>query len=149
MFNKKGLTISGHLIQWIPKFIYLVIAFLCVVFLIRFIVITNIDASEAEARILSNRIFFSPNIISYIDSETGRTFPGVIDFDKYSKMQNIGINEMDTKTITYGQENRLIAAKLALLDMETNSESTIFYNKNNYNFWEPRILSTVEGGSGS
>ena len=148
-FNKRGDTISDHIVLWIPKFIYLIIAFLSVIFLLRLLILNNIDASDAEARILANRIFYSPNVISYFDKDIERGYAGIIDFEKYRKLENIDINEMDTKTITYGQDNKLIAAKLTLDNIETNAEDTAFYNKDSYNFWEPRILSTVTGGSGS
>ena len=149
MFDKKARTISDHVILWIPKFIYLLVAFLSVVFLLRLLIVINIDSSEAEARILNNRVMYSPNVISYLDSDTNRAYPGIIDIDKYRKLENIPINEIDRKTITYGEENKIIASKLVLKDIETSKEETVFYNKENYEFWEPRILSTVEGGSGS
>ena len=149
MFSKKRGAISEHLILWIPKVIYLIIAFLSVIFLLRLLIVNNIDASEAEARILTNRIFYSPNAISYSDVDTGRAYPGIVDFEKYGKLQNSDVNEMDTKTIAYGQGNQLIAAKLTLQNLETNEQDIVFYNKENYEFWEPRILSTVVGGSGS
>ena len=149
MFNKRADTISDHVVLWIPKFIYLIIAFLSVIFLLRLLILNNIDISDAEARVLTNRIFYSPNIISYFDAEIERAYPGIIDFEKYKKLENIDINEMDAKTVTYGQDNKLIAAKLTLKNIDSSAEDIVFYNKDNYNFWEPRILSTVTGGSGS
>ncbi len=138
-----------HVVLWIPKFIYLAIAFLCVVFLLRLLIINNIDTSEAEARLLIYGIFYSPNVISYSDTDIGRAYPGVIDFEKYKGLQDKDENEMDTKTITYGEDNKLIAAKLTLKNIETNAEDIAFYNRENYEFWEPRILPTVTGGSGN
>ena len=149
MFNKKRGAISEHLVLWIPKFIYLIIAFLSVIFLLRLLIVNNIDTSGAEAIVLANRIFYSPNVISYSDADTGRAYPGIVDFEKYKKLQNVDANEIDTKTIAYGQGNNLIAAKLTLQNFETNAQDVVFYNKENYEFWEPRILSTVVGGSGS
>lgn len=149
MFNKKKGAISEHLVLWIPKFIFLIIAFLSVIFLLRLLVVYNIDATEAEARVLTNRIFYSPNVIPYFDSDIARAYPGIVDFEKYKKLQNSDVNEIDTRTITYGQDNKLIAAKMTLQNFETNAQDVVFYNKENYEFWEPRILSTVVGGSGS
>lgn len=147
-FNKSGRTISDHLVLWIPKFIYITIAFLSVLFLVRMLVYNNIDTSSTEAKVLANRIFYSPNIISYFDAEIDRVYPGIIDLEKYTNLQ-VSPNEMDIKTLTYGSDNGIIAAKVTLKNIETNSEYDIFYNKENYDFWEPRILSTVTGGSGS
>ncbi|MAG91445.1 hypothetical protein CMO83_02115 [Candidatus Woesearchaeota archaeon] len=148
MFNKKARTVMGHVILWIPKFIYLIIAFLSVIFLLGMLIVNNIDASKAEAKILMNRIFYSPNAISYLDSDIGRSYPGIIDFEKFQNLDTEP-NFLDSQIITYGENNGLIAAKLTLENMDTSEESIIFYNKNNYEFWEPRILPTVEGGSGS
>ena len=149
MFDKKARTISGHVILWIPKFIFLIIAFLSVIFLIRLLVLVNVDATEAEARVMANRIYYSPNAISFYDSQLGRAYPGIIDFEKFKKLQTPGANELDSRVLTYGESNSLIAAKLELKNLETNSDEMVFYNKENYDFWEPRILSTVTGGSGS
>lgn len=148
IFNKRGRTISDHLVMWIPKFIYITVAFLSVLFLVRLLVYNNIDTSSAEAKVLANRIFYSPNSISYFDAEIDRAYPGIIDIEKYTKLQ-VSPNEMDTKTLTYGSDNGVIAAKITLKSIDTKSEYEIFYNKENYDFWEPRILSTVVGGSGS
>ena len=148
-FDKNGRAISDHLILWIPKFLYLAVAFLSVIFLLKLLIITNVDTSEAEAKLLTNRIYYSPNLISLLDLEIGRAYPGIIDLEKYRQLQNSDINKLDAETITYGQENRLIAAKLSLINMDINTEEIVFYNKENYEFWEPRLLSTVTGGSGS
>ena len=149
MFDKKARTISDHMILMIPKFIYLIVAFLSVVFLMRMLVTINIDSSEAEASLASSRIIYSPNIISYLDPDTNRAYPGIIDIDKYKALKSGFPNSMDTETMTYGQENRLIASKLILKNLESNQEDIIFYNKESYEFWEPRALPTVQGGSGS
>lgn len=146
--GKKSRTISDHLVLWIPKFIFITIAFLSVVFLVRLLVVNNIDTSGTEAMVLTNRIFYSPNIISYFDPEIGRAYPGIIDLEKYTKLQ-ASPNEMDIKTLSYDGNNGIIAAKLTLENIESNSKYDIFYNRENYDFWEPRILSTVQGGSGS
>lgn len=148
IFGKKSRTISDHLVLWIPKFIFITVAFLSVVFLVRLLVVSNIDTSAAEAMVLANRIYYSPNAISYLDAETGRAFPGIVDLEKYTKLQS-SPNGMDMKTLSYDGNNGVIAAKLTLENIDLNSKYDIFYNKENYDFWEPRILSTVEGGSGS
>lgn len=150
MFNKRGAgTISEHMALWIPKFVYLAIVFVSVLFLLRMLIINNIDTSEAEARITINRIIYSPNVISYIEPDTKRSYPGIIDMDKYRVLQYTDVNTMDTNTITYGQENNVVAVKMSLKNIETGEESDVYYNKDKYLYWEPRILSTVTGGSGS
>ena len=147
MFNKKGTSsISEHVLLWIPKFVYLVIVVLSVVFLVRMLVANNIDSTEAEARIFANRIFYSPNSISYFDPELSRAYPGIIDFAKFNSMQNSDVTFLDTSSLSYGKDNRLIAAKLSLKNMETREENDVYYNKENYLYWEPR---TIQGVSGS
>lgn len=142
-------TITDHVVLWIPKLVYLLIAFLSVIFLLMMLVKINIDSSEAEGRIFINRIVYSPNAISYFDGDIIRAYPGVIDMQKFKKLQNRDLNELDTNALTYGQGNRLIAAKLVLINLIDNTEDAVYYNKENYDFWEPRILSTATGGSGS
>lgn len=146
--GKKSRTISDHLILWIPKFIFITIAFLSVVFLVRLLVYNNLDTSPTEARVLTNRIFYSPNAISYLDDQLGRSYPGIIDLEKFTKLQ-VSPNGLDTKILAYTNDNGVIAAKLTLKLIDSNAGYDVFYNKENYEFWEPRILSTVTGGSGS
>ena len=93
-------------------------------------------------------MIYSPNSISYLDSDTNRNYPGVIDYGKFIKLKS-SPNYLDAKTIDYGQYTNLIAAKLTLKNIASNKEDTVFYNRENYEFWEPRILPTVTGGSGS
>jgi len=149
MFNKKGTSsISEHVLLWIPKFVYLVIVVLSVVFLVRMLVVSNIDSTEAEARIFANRIFYSPNAVSYVDPELGRAYPGIIDADKFKSMENSDLTFLDITSLSYGKENRLIAAKLRLKNFESGEEHNVYYNKENYLYWEPRTIHGVSG-SGS
>ena len=147
MLNKSG-TVSGHMVLWIPKFIYLMIGFLAVLLLLRLLIVTQIDSAESESSILINRLIYSPNDISYLDMDINRNYPGIIDYGKFTKLKN-SPNDLDVKTISYGQYTNLIATKLTLNNMESKKEDIIFYNRENYEFWEPRILQTVTGGSGS
>ena len=129
-FNKKGAgSISEHMVLWIPKFVYLVIAFLSVLFLLRLLVISNIETSEAESRLLIGRIMYSPNLISYLDTDIKRSYPSLIDFDKFRKLENVDLNSMDTNTITYGEDNNVVAAKLTLKNIDLGNEDIIYYNK--------------------
>ena len=95
----------------------LVAGILVLLTLIHMYVITQIDTKEAEAAILINRILFSPNGISYFDEEISRTYPGIIDLEKFDDSileQSINL-----------PENRIVAARLILLDLNKEEIKTI------------------------
>ncbi|MDP3765837.1 MAG: hypothetical protein Q8R04_04960, partial [Nanoarchaeota archaeon] len=62
---------------------------------------------------------------SYFDTEIKRTYPGVIDFDRFSSVTE----KLLEKSIYYGPKNREVGAKLLLMDLSENKEFSIFYNK--------------------
>ena len=69
--------------MWVPRILFLVVVMFTVMILIRSYVATTIDTSELEANIFISRILYSPNSISYFDSDIGRTYQGVIDINKF------------------------------------------------------------------
>lgn len=112
---------------------------LSVVILVRSFVVEKVDVIELEANLFANRLLYSPNGISFVDENTGRAYPGIIDFKKF------GMNDMENKllsSIYYGDSNRNIGAKITFKNFGSNEENLLFYNKKFYD--EKKIL--IESG---
>ena len=143
--NKKS-QISSEVIYIIPKIIFLTAVLFAVVILVKVFLITAIDVRQVESNVLVNRLLYS-RYISYFDEDLKRVYPGVIDLNKFQQLTS-NPNILDTATISYGSDNPIIAAKITL-KQKSKDDVTIFYNKERFDKWEPRALSTVKGGAGS
>lgn len=143
--SKKG-EISGELILFIPRVIFLIAVLFAVVILMKTFLVTTIDVRKVESDVLVNRILYSKNGLSYYDKEIGRVYHGIIDLSKFNQFKENRV--LDTASINYGKDNPIIAAKI-ILKQKGKNDLELFYNKDRYDKWEPRALSTVTGGAGS
>lgn len=91
----------------------------------------KIDIQDVKNLILVKRILYSPDSISYVDPDTGRTFPGIIDLDKFN-------DEILNKSFNLDKSNT--AAKLELKNLDTNETNITYLNQKWYERWAP--LST-------
>ena len=96
MKGRKGLA-AHDMIMFIPKFVFLIIVMICVIFLIKIFIVNNIDVRYAESMLLVERVTNSPTGIIYFDDELMRPYPGVIDLKKFS-------NENIRKVIELGSD---------------------------------------------
>lgn len=124
MKNKKATTFE--ILMWVPRIIFLVIIMFAIMILIRSYITTTIDISELEANVFINRILYSPTGISYFDSNIDRTYPGIIEFDKFKSQITEKFLE---KSVYYGKKNTEVGAKFILKDLSEDKEITVFYNE--------------------
>ena len=141
--NKKA-TISGEVITFIPKIIFLIAVIFAFVLLVKVLLVTKVDVRQVEADILVNRILLSQNGISYYDESVKRLYPGVIDLKKFQEIGKGNPNTLDTGIITYGSDNPIISAKITL-KQASKEDISIFYNKDRFDKWEPRALPGIKG----
>ena len=109
-----------------------------ILIMVKMQIVTKIDSSDAEIEIMYQRFIYSRNGISFYDEQIKRLYPGVIDtkyFDQKYFEDNI------EKSIYFGENNRVVGAKLTLLDLDgkiisitdtsTNSvhDAVVYYNK--------------------
>lgn len=144
--NKKG-EISEEVIFVIPKIIFLTAALFAVVILVKMFIVTITDVREVESNILINRMLYSKDGLAYFDNDILRVYPGIIDIKKFELMK-INPNILESIVMSYGNDNPIIASRI-ILKRENKEDITIFYNKDRFDKWEPRALSTVRGGAGS
>ena len=147
MHNKKG-RISEEVLLSIPRIIFLIAVLFAVVLLVKIFIITNIDVRQVESNILISRLLYSKDGLSYYDEDIKRLYPGIIDLNKFRQISLENPNALDKTTMSYGQDNPIIAAKITL-KQENKNDVIAFYNKDRFDKWEPRTLSTVRGGAGS
>lgn len=88
----------------------------------------NIDIDDTKSLIFVKRLLYSPNSIAYTNSITGRTYPGIIDLDRFNSATL-------EKAFNFSKNN--IAAKIELTDLEGNEKKEIYLNKKWYDRWEP------------
>jgi len=152
MNNKRSL-ISGEVILFIPRIMFLIAVLFAFVILIKTLIITSVDVRDIESRILVERMLFSRDGILYYDKGIERLYPGIIDFEKFKKINlltdrsytpNDDVKSFLDKEIIYydsgtihGSENILIAASLTLA-REGEPDISIYYNKKWYDRWIPK-----------
>lgn len=132
--NKRAI-ISFEMLMWIPRILFLVIVMFSVVILIRSFVVEKVDVTELEANIFANRLLYSQNSISFVDEDTERVYPGIIDLTKFNSKE---MESLLLKSIFYGDNNRKVGAKITLKNPEDNKDTSLFYNRAFYD--EKRTL---------
>jgi hypothetical protein len=139
--SKKGLLQMTFDLMWsIPRMILVVYITICIVMLVRHFLVQDIDVSEAESKILTNRLLFSPKCLAYTDPVQGRVEIGVIDYDAFSSHT---LNEC----ANFSSSNDFAAAKLTLDFLDTDEIKDVYYNQEGYEAWLPRIGFAGPGGA--
>ena len=147
MKNKKS-QVSEQVIWVIPEMIFLIAILFAYVILVKALIITNIDVREVESSILVNRLLFTQDGFLYYDDEIERLYPGIIVLNKFEDIAKNNPNILDNEVMSYGSDNPIIAANITL-KRENKEDVTIYYNKEKFDRWKPRVLRTVKGGAGS
>ena len=146
MKSKKA-EISGEVIYFIPRIIFLAAVLFAVVILVKSFILTTIDIRPVEAGILSNRLLLQKNGISYFDAKIQRVYPGIIDLQKFREIASSNPNILDTEAMSY-DSNNIISARMTL-KIEGQSDIVAYYNKDKFDKCEPRAITGIKGGSGS
>jgi len=126
-FSKKA---SGYILGKKP--LYFIVTLICLTIsfiLFSYAISREVSSTTAipdnlEATIFINRFLNSPECLAYQDKETGRTYPGVIDLEKF--------NDQTLEKCYFTEDNTLKAFKLTLessdLDFPPEKESNIEKN---------------------
>ncbi len=125
MKDKKAIT-TFEMLMWIPRIIFLVIIMFAVMFIVRSYVTTTIDVSELKANVFANRVLYSPTGMAYLDPDTNRAYPGVVDIEKF-KLQIT--EKFLEKAVYYGEKNQELGARFLLKNLDENEETEVFYNE--------------------
>lgn len=136
MKGKKA--IFAEMFSWIPNLLLLAAVLFVILTLVNLYVVTNVDTKDTEVAVLVNRILYSPNGIVYSDKELERAYPGIVDLARFD--ETLLNNAIDLPG------NRIIAAKLTLLDSNKEVKS-IYFNKQWYENWAPKKYMGGPGGA--
>ena len=147
MSGKKGL-LGSEMMMTLTRIAFLIVVLFSTVFLVKTFIITKLDTRGIESSVLVSRLLYSPGVISYADDAVGREYPGVIDRDAFQHLASTTPNDLDLQSMTYGDANPILAARITL-KQEGRPNIDVYYQKERFNRWEPRTLSTVTGGAGS
>jgi len=127
--NKRGFG-GIDLTQWLMRLLFLTAVIFSCVFLIRSYIDSDIDISNTEMQIFTYRVLYSPNSIMYTEDNTGRVYPGIVDYDNFLNGENLTM-----KAIDYTEEKSYLGAKFWL----KNKDKTFYYYKNNYDMYKPLV----------
>jgi hypothetical protein len=135
-FSKKA---SGYILGKKPLYFIILLICLTISFILfsyaisREVSSTTYILENLEVTILINRFLNSPDCLAYQDKETGRTYSGVIDLEKF--------NDKTLEKCYSTEDNDLKAFKLTLessnpnIPIKENSDDKTFILTPN---WEPR-----------
>ena len=145
--NKKGF-IGEEVIFFIPRILFITAVLFATVILIKVFIIGVVDIRNVESNILTTRLIYSKDGLSHYDDEIDRVYPGIIDLKKFNELSSSNPNAFDSSLINYGADNPIISAKITL-KQEGKDDIEVYYNKDRYDKWKPRVLASVRGGAGS
>lgn len=136
ILNKKGLGTEEWL-GFIPYIVLTLIVMTGIFTLVNIYINITVDTKPLQREILFNRIMYSPDSIIYTDDITGKVYPGVIDWDRFT-------NETLDNSIKYSYEKHM-AAKLELYDLKKDLVKTAYLNNIWYNRLEPLARNRIKG----
>lgn len=125
--NKKGVSFK------ILNYSILRILFIALLFYITYLfaysqIKVNIDIDDTKSMIFVKRLLYSPNSIPYTNPVTERTYPGIIDIERFNPT---------TLENAFNFTKNNIAAKIELTNLENDEKKEIYLNKKWYDRWEP------------
>jgi hypothetical protein len=133
--------IGDYLIAFIPRIIFLIIVLGVIFVLVNSYVKTEVDTFSAESSLFVQRLLYSKNGISFLDSSTGQVQPGIIDLSNASAM-----DEKLERSILY-RDARQVAARIKLTNLAGEEIATFYYNKQWFDRWI--VLTGYSGPGGS
>jgi len=125
---------------------FLLVVLFFLVFLYRSFILTTVDVSNLESQIFMHNMLNNKNGIIFTDEDIDRSYPEIIDLSKFNN-ENIGPTL--SNSISYGDENRHIAAKLTLKDKNNQVIKEIIYNEKWYGIWHTLAKTEVRGPGGA
>ena len=129
---KKAQGMTFNMIAMIPRIVFMVVVLVSVVILVNIMIGTKIETNDIEADILSNRLIYGLNGISYFDHITGRVITGRIDFSSFEP------DFLDKSLHIEG--NTFISARISVFKKKAEGGALVnetFYNQALFEKLEP------------
>jgi hypothetical protein len=138
--NKKATTFQ--ILMMIPRMIFLVIVMFSIIFLINSYIVKSIQIFDAEADLFTLNTFY---VVSEVDSNIDRIQTGIINLQDFKSGK---IEKKLNQSISYGDDNRKIAANITLKDGNMNEISSFIYNPDRYDGWYTKSKARWNNGPG-
>ena len=119
---------------------FIVVVVITMVILLAMMVIKDINIKPVETDVMAYRFLYSANGLNYKNDDTGRSYPGMIDIEKF--------NDDKIKDFFDFKDSDTMAAKLTLFNQNDQSEKVAYFNKEWFERYKPLAIINIPG-SGS
>ncbi|MBS3121442.1 hypothetical protein J4434_00980 [Candidatus Woesearchaeota archaeon] len=145
-FNKKADVAYWQLMFLFVRLFVLTLVMFSLVFLVHVFVDNYTNIQKEEMNLFVEHLIYSKNGLSYADKQTGRSYPGIINYDEVKSPQDIEAKL--NKAFSYGNYP-LIAAHFEFVSLpilsvwnpeleneEIEALNEFYYNKEKYDEWK-------------
>lgn len=87
-----------------------------------------LSSHDTRKEIILNRIFYSPNSISYYDESINRVYPNIIDIRKFD---DVTLDAAFSTRVT-----KVLTGRLELINLENDEMHEAYINKEQYDRWK-------------
>jgi hypothetical protein len=137
----KNAKIAFNAIDYIIKLLIIIMSLVALVVILRAGMKTDFKTEELSISTFYNRLYFSPSI-NYADTITGKMQPGVIDLEKFSKLQKSSELERE---ISFGKLKNPMGAKITIFDSGNKEIASYTYNQGQGGYDELKSRSYAFG----
>ncbi|MFC1723421.1 hypothetical protein ACFL0V_04750 [Nanoarchaeota archaeon] len=153
--NKKAIM-AFNALAMIPRIIFLVIALLACVIIIRLMLNVHFNTADIQAELLIQGLLYGPGGITYYDPLTGRIYPEIIDIHQLNDSKlNMGFNYPENTLIgarifvAYEKLSNVRSKLGKLSEMPAYTQNQIlaeaYYNKETYENLRPLAENRIRG----
>jgi len=124
--DKKAI-LTFEVMMYIPRLIFLAIMVMIIIVMVEGFKNDQVDTSQVEIEVMTQRLLFSPNAISYCDE---RCYPGIIDINLFENQE--AFNKRMSKA--FNSSDSRVAFRLKIQDGNILVRD-VTYNQDAYNTW--------------
>ena len=123
------------------QLVFILVVCFTMVIMLMMMVVKDINIKAIETDVMSYRFLYSANGINYRNEDIGRSYPGMIDTEKFT-------DEQIKKFFDY-KDSETMAAKLTLVDKKDKSEKVAYFNKEWFERYKPLAITNLPGSGGA
>lgn len=141
-FSGRKAATSVHVLYFVIKVIFLVVAGLLIFFLIKGYINTSVDSFPVESELFAQRLLGSRSGISLQEPDTGRVIPGEIDYDRITSP---GFSrELEEGLLSPNP----ISARIRIIPSSDFKEHVLYYHETDFLRAEVIFKSSANRGAG-
>lgn len=131
---------SFNFVAMIPRIVFLVIMLVACVLIIRLFLTNKIESSDVRAEVFISGLLYDKGGIGYYDELTGRHYPEIVSLAQ--------LDDVDLESTLYYPANKMIAARITVLDKDESLLKEVYYNKKWWDNWSPLLKRALPGRGG-